>query len=289
VKNSKPTELVLLLIVSIALWWRPLIASFRLALSSDAYTYVLLILPVVIALVFLEIKSLPAAGKSKRWVGTVLLSTALSLRAFTAWNPWHLSWSGNLSVSMFAVVIWWIGSVVLCFELGTVRSLLFPLCFLFLIVPMPAQAVDWVTEVLQQQSASAASMLFHLLGVPVARDGVTLSIPGLTIEVAYECSSIRSSTMLIVMTLILAHLFVRSGWRKIVLVLAAIPLSILKNAIRIVAIAELGTRVNPSFLHGRLHHHGGVVFLSMAVFIVLVLLWVLRRSENGASSSEFGT
>jgi len=112
------------------------------------------------------------------------------------------------------------------------------------------------------------------------RDGVVLSIPGLTIEVAQECSSIRSSTMLILVTLIVAHLFLRSRWRQAVLVLAALPISILKNGIRIVTIAELGTRVNPSFLHGNLHHYGGVIFLGLAVLVIVVLLLLLRRSEG---------
>lgn len=57
-------------------------------------------------------------------------------------------------------------------------------------------------------------------------------------------------------------------------------MSILKNAIRILTIAELGTRVNPSFLHGALHRHGGILFLGLAVLLLIVLLWILRRSET---------
>jgi len=37
--------------------------------------------------------------------------------------------------------------------------------------------------------------------------------------------------------------------------------------------------VNPSFLHGNLHHYGGVIFLSLAVLLILVLIWVLRMTE----------
>jgi exosortase/archaeosortase family protein len=81
------------------------------------------------------------------------------------------------------------------------------------------------------------------------------------------------------MALVMANLFLRSNWRKALLVLACIPLSVLKNAIRILVIAELGTRVNPSFLHGNLHRQGGIIFLGLAVLILLVLLWILRKSE----------
>jgi exosortase len=144
---------------------------------------------------------------------------------------------------------------------------------------MPEHALAWVTTFLQQQSAATAALLFHLIGVSVARESVILSIPGLNIEVAQECSSIRSSTVLVVMALVMANLFLRSNWRRALLVLACIPLSVLKNAIRILVIAELGTRVNPSFLHGNLHRQGGIIFLGLAVLILLVLLWILRKSE----------
>jgi len=106
-----------------------------------------------------------------------------------------------------------------------------------------------------------------------------LSIPGLDIEVARECSSIRSSLMLIVTTMVLAHLFLRSWWRKVLLIVMAIPLSVAKNGLRIVTIAELGTRFDRGFLDGKLHHHGGIIFLALAVVAVGALLWVLRRTE----------
>ncbi len=185
---------------------------------------------------------------------------------------------------MFALVMWWIGSLVFCLGLGTFRSLLFPLCFLFLIVPFSGCVLDSITEFLQQQTAVAASALFHFARVPVMRDGIMLSIPGLDIEVARECSSIRSSMILLVTTMVLAHLFLRSWWRKVLLIAAVIPLSVAKNAVRIFTIAELGTRVDPGFLDGWLHHNGGIVFLTLAVLAVVMLLWLLRRSEFQISS-----
>ena len=125
----------------------------------------------------------------------------------------------------------------------------------------------------------ATEILFRLIQTPVTRDGMILSIPGLDIEVAQSCSSIRSTMMLVVTTLVLAQLFLRSRWRKTLLVIAAIPLSVAKNAVRIFTIAELGTRSDPSFLHGRLHRQGGIVFLCLALIVVIVMLWGLRRSE----------
>lgn len=273
------TELLILIAGSTVIWWHPIAATLALALNSDAHTYILLVLPLSVALVYIESTGKLLAFESRRWIGTILLSTGLLFRGFAAWNIWHLSTNDQLSLSMLALVIWWIGSVILSFGFRTFQFLLVPLCFMFLIVPFPGQVLSWITEVLQHQSATASGILFRCVQIPVQQNGILLSIPGLDIEVTPECSSIRSSMILIVTTIILAQLFLRSWGRKTLLVAAAIPLSIAKNAVRIFTITSLGTRVDPSFLHGRLHRSGGVVFLGLALIVVFVLLWALRRSE----------
>ena len=86
--------------------------------------------------------------------------------------------------------------------------------------------------------------------------------------------------MLLVTTMVLAHLLLRSSWRKWVVIGIAIVLSVAKNGLRIFTIAMLGTRVDPGYLTGRLHHEGGIVFFMIALIGVFVSLWILRRGEN---------
>jgi exosortase/archaeosortase family protein len=85
--------------------------------------------------------------------------------------------------------------------------------------------------------------------------------------------------MLVITTMVLAHLLLRSWWRKAVLIVAAVPLSIAKNGLRIFVIAELGTRVDPGYLDGTLHHHGGIVFFGISLVAMIVLLSILKRTE----------
>ncbi len=274
---------------SIVFWWRALTETLKLALSNDAYTHICLIFPCSAALIYLNWKDgrshnlerdLPSLSRA----GAVLLILALLVAGYARWGmtvpTGDLPNTLRLSLSMFTLVVWWISGVVFCFGAKTFRSLLFPLCFLFLIVPLPQFVLDSIVEFLQYQSAGASRVLFRAIGVPATQDGIMVFIPGLNIEVARECSSIRSSLILIVITLIFAQLFLRSWWRKSLLVAAAIPLSVAKNGLRIFAIGELGTRVDPAFLNGRLHHNGGVIFLSIAVVFMLLLLWILHRTES---------
>lgn len=286
-KVPRYLEFLLLCIVSILIWWKPLVDTLRLALGSDSYTHILLILPISLALIATaETRSFASDSSLVRWPSWVLLATAVVLRA--AFLPAHIDMfaSSALSLSVLALVLWWIGSVIECFGVSAVRSHLFAFGFLFLFVPVPERAQMWMVETLQHSSAAAAELLFRITHVPVARDGVILSIPGLDLEVARECSSVRSSTMLLIVTLVLAHLFLRSNWRKLLLVVLAIPLSVAKNAVRIFTIAELTTRVNPNYLYGRLHRQGGVVFLSLAVLVTILLLWFLRSGESSEKSDR---
>jgi exosortase len=273
-------QFAFLLAVSLVVGWQALFRTFALALHADEYTHLLLIVPISLSLIFTERMRLKAALESGTGVGAVLLFIAVLT---TCYSHWLAASDTHLSVSMLAMVLWWIGSFVFCFGARAARLFLFPLCFLFWMVPIPAQLLNKIIAFWQQGSALSASMLFSALGIPVTQDGIVISIPGLTLEVAQECSSVRSSLMLIVTSMVLAHLFLRSFWRKTAVVVAAIPLSIAKNGLRIFTIAMLGTRVDPGFLHGNLHRHGGIVFFLAALLVVLLLLWLLNRGESQSS------
>ena len=148
------------------------------------------------------------------WAGWIFLSAAVLVRVVTIVIVKAAPADIILSLNIFGLVLWWIGSAVISFGPGILRSLAFPLCFLFLIIPAPAVVVNWITGTLQHQSAIGATLLFRIAQVPVTREGLIISIPGLDLEVARECSSIRSSTMLIVITLVLAHLFLNQDGER---------------------------------------------------------------------------
>ena len=181
---------------------------------------------------------------------------------------------------MLAVVTWWIGSFVYCFGPPMPRMFVFPLCFLSWLVPLPEFALTHIVRFLQEGSAAAANQFFVIAGMPVTRDGLQLSIPGLTVEVATEWSSIRSSLMLLVTSMVLAHLLLRSIWGKVLVILRAIPLSIAKNGLRMLAISMLTAYVDPGYMHGRLHHQGRIVFFLILLAVYLTLLRLVGWTEH---------
>lgn len=281
---------IALMAISVAIWWAPLTSTFALALSEEQYTHILLILPISATLIFLDSRtdwkvnrksdgksSEPRTGASLA-LASVFLVIAVFANAIVRWKL-HLSWDLHLATTMLALVLWWIAGFILCFGPRAFRRAIFPLCFLLWMVPLPEFVVNPIVGFLQQGSAASAHLLFAAAGIPVAQRGMLVHIPGLTLEVAPECSSIRSSAILLVTTMVLAQLLLRSTWRKVLVVAVAIPLSVAKNGLRIFTLGVLATHVDPSFLSGRLHRQGGGVFFLTALGAIFLLIWILRRGE----------
>jgi exosortase len=270
----------ILIAISLAIWFRSLFSTFTLALHDDQYTHILLIIPVSVALIFLDWKPLKDSSAFSVSLGAILLASATLATVFVNLRFISLQPGEQLAANMLALVVWWIGSFILCFGTSAFKGAVFPLCFLLWIVPIPEIVLGPIVRLLQQGSAASARSFFASAGVPIAQDGTLLTIPGLTIEVARECSSIRSSLMLVVTTMVLAQMLLRSPWRKALVIAVAIPLSVLKNGLRIFVLGMLGTRVDPSFLSGRLHHQGGIIYFLIALAAIFVLLWIARQGDE---------
>ena len=272
--------------ISLAVWWRALVSSFSLALRDDQYTHLLLILPISVALIFVDWKSPQPTARLGAGLGSGLMAASALVTIVARWSSNSLQSDERLSLNMLALVVWWIGSFIFCFGTRAFRRAVFPLCFLFWIVPIPQFMLDPIVRSLQQGSVTSAHLLLSAFGVPVAENGTLLTVPGLTIEVARECSSIRSSLMLVVTTMVVAQTLLRSAWRKAAVIAVAIPLSVAKNGLRIFVLAMLATRVDRSYLTGRLHHEGGVIYFLIALAAICLLIWFARSSEEKRDASS---
>lgn len=246
-----------------------------------------MIAPISVLLVFLNGKRIfRTLTHSYFWSGLLVLAgTAAYL---VAKESELLSSGGRLSVTMLSFVMLVIAGFLVSFGSTAARRAVFPLGFLFLMVPLPPEILGRIIYFLQVGSTATAYSLFHLFAVPVFRDQFVLQLPQFSIQVAAECSSIRSSLALFITGLLIAYLYLRKPWTRAVLVALTVPLSVLKNGVRIVTLCMLAMDVNPGFLTGRLHHEGGIVFFLFALLILGGVLRVLRWAENIPSAVGTG-
>jgi exosortase len=178
------------------------------------------------------------------------------------------------------MVTFWIGGFLFFYGMRSFRVGLFPVLFLFFLTPIPSVIVETFILILQIASTEISHLFFRLTGVPLLREGFVFHLPGMSIEVAKQCSGIRSSIALVITSIIAGQLFLQTGWRKIALVLSIFPITVFKNGLRIVMLSLLGAYVDPRILGSELHKSGGIPFFVIALALLAPVLWYLRRSER---------
>jgi len=184
------------------------------------------------------------------------------------------------SLCAFGLVLVWIAGFALAFGREALKAARFPLLFLFLFIPLPEALLSRVVYFLQKGSAEISALLFGLTPLPVLREGFVFRLPRFSIEVARECSGIRSSIALLVIAILVGRFFLRTWWKQVVFVLAGIVVMIVKNGIRIVTLTVLATYVDPGFLYGNLHREGGVVFFLIGLLLLAPVFWILQTGEH---------
>ncbi len=261
---------------------RPLLSLVALATGSQLHSHILLIPFIFAYLIYLRRDRLTLESPvSIGWgipcflIGSAALALAFAFPRFS----WTVSPSDHLALNVLGFVCFVAAGGCLVLGSAWMRSLVFPFVFLVFLVPLPNEMVFWLETASKLASADAASFFFNITGTPVLRDGSIFQLPGIVIEVAQECSGIRSSLVLFITSLLVAHLFLKTAWRRIVLVAFVIPLGILRNGFRILVIGLLCVHVGPEMINSIIHRKGGPLFFSLSLIPLFLLLCWLRRGE----------
>ena len=272
-------------IVMIVIFYAPLRDLFSLSLHKATYSHIMLIPIVSGYFVYSERKIIFSEAKHSFIIGTVFMLIGITLYQFGKTQGDIFTQNDYLSIIALALILFWFGGFVFFYGIQSFRNMRFPFLFLLFMVPMPAFILDPVILFLQKGSAELSYRIFNITGVAPMRDGFMFHFPSLSIEVAEQCSGIRSSIALFITSVIAGHFFLKSNWSKVVLCLIVFPVAVFKNAVRIVTITMLSIYVDKSFLtNSFLHKKGGVFFFILALFVMAPVLWLLRKSEKSANS-----
>jgi len=269
-------------IVLLAAFGRPLLGLINYAAGSQLYSYILLIPFVSAYVLYIRRDQLPRNYVVDLPLAIVSLAAGLGALAFTYW----LDFTGRAPTNNDRFVLVTL-SFLCClaaggfffFGRGWMRAAAFPLAYLIFMVPMPDAMADVLETASKFASAEVANLLFQLSGTPFLRAGLFFQLPNITIEVAQECSGIRSSFVLFMTSILAANLFLKTRWRRFALVALVIPLAILRNGFRILVIGLLCVNIGPQMIHSLIHRRGGPVFFVLALIPFLLVLWWLRRGD----------
>jgi len=269
-------------IVLLAAFARPLLALVNYAAGSELYSYILLVPFVSAYLFYLRRDQLPKKYVADLPLAIVSLAGGLAILAIT----WWLDFAGRAPTDTDYLAL--LALSFLCclaaggfFFLGRdwMRAAAFPLAYLIFMIPMPDAMADALESASKYASAEVANVLFQLSGTPFLRAGLIFQLPNITIEVAQECSGIRSSWVLLMTSILAANLFLKTRWRRFALVAFVIPLAILRNGFRILVIALLCVNVGPQMIHSLIHRRGGPLFFTLSLIPFFLVLWWLRKGD----------
>ena len=164
---------------------------------------------------------------------------------------------------------------------ATFRAVLFPLAYLFFMIPLPGILFYAITFPLQQIAAEQAAWTLELLGVPVLLDGNIIHLSQISLGVTEACSGIRSLISLLAGAAAWAYLMLPIGWSSVLFVLAAIPITILANAARVVATGLIGQWFGVEYASGFFHEFAGWVVYIFA-FVCLMGVYGLIQAWRAA-------
>jgi exosortase len=149
------------------------------------------------------------------------------------------------------------------------RVLVFPIVFLFFMVPLPAIVINAVAFPLQLFAAKAAAFCLYNVGIPVLREGNVIFLASTQLEVAEACSGIRSLQSLLALGTVFAYFSQSRMWKRWTLVLLSIPIAILANAFRVSGTGVLAHYWGAEAAEGFYHTFSGWLIFVVAFGLLL--------------------
>lgn len=263
------------------------------ATREEIHSHILLIPLIVLYLIHIEWHRLPPPEEyrgSALWatipllagIGALALATSTQRMANTS----NLSHNDFLALTTLSYICLVWGSGFLLAGRRWMKSAAFPIGFLLFLIPLPDAFVVKAEDALVLGSAEATHWLFQLSGTPVFREGTIFKLPGIVLEVARECSGIRSTWVLVITSLLASYLFLRNPLHRGLLVAFVIPLGVLRNGFRILVIGLLCVHMGPDMIDSIIHKRGGPLFFALSLTPLFGLAWWLRRRETKEQSEQ---
>ncbi len=238
-------------------------------LNNEDYSHGIFVVPIAIYLAWERRAELKASGWGVDWRGLSVLSFAVIVFIV-----------GELGAELFttrvSLLLFVIGLVWFLYGYGALKTLRFPLAFLFLMLPLPGFIYRNITFPLQLIASAGAVGLLQTLGITTFREGNVIDMGFMQLQVVEACNGLRYILPLLTFAILFAYFGQRFFWKRAVLILTAIPMAIFANMIRVAATGWIGTYMGNQAAEGFLHAFSGWVVFMFCLFLFFLLSVVLR-------------
>ena len=222
-------------------------------------------------------------------------------------------WAGTAGAELFvqrtSLVLLLAGIVDYFWGFKLLRLVLVPLALLLLAIPIPAILLNKIAFPLQLLASRCAVSAIAAFNIPVLRQGNVIELMPLgasqpkRLEVVEACSGIRSLMTLITLAVVFAY-FTHSRrddagkgngdgnqissrlksfalWRSLIIIVAAIPIAILTNVLRVSGTGVLARFYGTKVADGFFHSFSGWVMYIVAFVMLFGVGWLLDRLARG--------
>jgi len=215
--------------------------------------------------------------KPDRWRGVVVLVLGLALGAL-----------GTLAripdLSAYGMILWVGGLLLISFGWSTGKHFWHGVVHLVYMLPLPGVIYYKTTTSLQFVSSELGVWFLRLFDVPVFLDGNIIDLGVLKLHVAEACSGLRYMFPIMSFSYIFAMLYRGPVWHKLTLLLAAVPIAIVMNSVRIAVAGIIVQHYGDAWLEGFTHFFEGWVIFLICVVILFGLAWLLLRLRSDRPS-----
>jgi exosortase len=238
-------------------FWPILIGIYGSWFDEHAYMeHGILVVPAALYMVWTKRAALSRiAPRASAWGLAILLFGGVQALIATA-----AQW---IWVSRVAFLVSLVGCIVALYGFELLRSLVYPLGTLLLMLAPPSFVFERLTLSLQLLASRLAELFLEAFGYSVLREGNVLELVGMKLSVAEACSGIRSLLGILFICVLYNFLFVRGRTMKTLILMTAIPIAMLGNAARIVA-TGIASQYNRELVYGTAHEAFGWVSITLA-------------------------
>lgn len=239
-------------------------------IDEEEYSHGFLLLAVSGYFLWQKLPALLAEDWKPGWHGPalVLLSAIAYLVA---------EFSAIYAGVQYAAVLFLVGLAVTVVGVRPARHLFAPLALLFLSIPLPWDIQAELTAKLQLLSSRVGVAIVEAMGIPVFLEGNVIDLGTYRLQVVEACSGLRYLFPLASLGFICACLFRVALWKRVVLVLSTIPITILMNSIRIGIAGVLVDRYGIEMAEGFIHDFEGWSIFAACLAILFLIVCLLAR------------
>lgn len=236
----------------------------------EDYSSCALIPLVVIYLIWEKRQQLVGLPSVPSWLGGIPIGCGLLL-----------FWLGELAGEFFTLYIsLWLVLVGLCWlHLGwtKLKVIAFPLVFSLATFPLPIFVNTQMALKLKLLSSRLGVAMLQLWGMSAFREGNVIDLGFTKLQVVDACSGIRYLVPLIAMAVLLAYYYQAATWKRLLVVLSAIPISVVTNGLRIASVGLLYPVFGAKVAEGFFHDFSGWFIFMFSLGLLLGEIWLLRR------------